>query len=57
MYDQEINFASEKSKELSSNMRPQEDQKSYSRNPAENTMALRQAPELSSVPQIEQYRF
>lgn len=57
IYDQEIGFASKKIKELSSNIRPQEDQKSYSRNPAENAMALRQAPLLSSAPQIAQYRF
>lgn len=56
IYDQEIGFASKKIKELSSNIRPQEEQKGYSRNPAENTMALRQALLLSSVPQIVQYR-
>lgn len=57
IYDQEIGFASKKIKELLPNIRPQEDQESYNRNPAENTLALRQAPLLSSVPQIVQYRF
>lgn len=57
IYDQEIGIASKKIKELSPNIGPQEDQKNWSRNPAENTMALRQAPLLSSVPQIVQYRF
>lgn len=57
IYDQEIGFTSKEIKELSSNIRPQEDQKSYSRNPAENTVALREALQLSSVPQIVQYRF
>lgn len=57
IYDQEIGFASKKIKELLRNIRPQEDQESYNRNPAENTLALRQAPLLSSVPQIVQYRF
>lgn len=57
IYDQEIGFASKKIKEQLSNIRPQEDQKSCSRNPAENSMALRQAPLLSSVPQTVQYRF